>query len=185
MRGGRKAVSVYMSATSATTLPSALVALLAFGCNVEPAVPPSTTSAGNSSTEAQEGTSNTDSQTDSDATTGAYSTTGTTAAPPAVCATTAQSECTSPIPCLAMAPDPSSCGENSLFDYDGCPRAKCESQEDCLANEECIDLVPCVPNECVLDFELCEETFGECGCFGSPTCALEMKLCFRFDEHSC
>ena len=85
-----------------------------------------------------------------------------------------------------MPPDPDSCGNNSLFDANGCPRAKCDSQEDCHADEECIDLVPCVPDECVRDLVLCEEVFGECECFGkSPICAKEQKLCFRPDEHSC
>lgn len=181
----------------------ALALSLAGGCGPEASLPPGTgtgtaeTGTAGSQTETSSTASQQDSSSDSgpQVTTGADDTTGTgtttdasesTSALPVTCEETQQSQCRSPVPCLAMPPDPDSCGGNSLFDRNGCPRARCNSREDCSADEACIDLVPCVPDECVRDVEFCEETFGECGCFAkSPVCAKEMKLCFRPDEHSC
>lgn len=101
------------------------------------------------------------------------------------CEPNSYSTCTLPSTCGDLPPNPDACGPNARYDEFGCPRPRCEGENDCPDGEQCVDLSACLPKECVRDIDVCEDFFDSCSCTSTAACAPDAKFCFAPEEHSC
>lgn len=79
------------------------------------------------------------------------------------------------------------CGDNHRFDENGCPRERCDEDQDCAGRQVCRDITACGPKgECFNTLGGCSPAFGEeCRCIAGGGCNTDLFYCFPPEEYTC
>jgi len=77
------------------------------------------------------------------------------------------------------------CGNNHRFDSDGCPRERCDADNDCPRGQVCRDLINCAPKDTCIGPMSCDPFGLECDCISGGSCKPATYYCFPPDEYTC